>query len=163
MAKHQPSTSLMTLPTMAESATQRRLRAVIETKLTDESLGKIVDRFIDKASAGDEKAAEFVFALAGVSTTPQPMHVTLNQFNADGSTSSERLTPTASHPLAVSDAQRPPLDRITIYLQASGPTIPAVLASELNLPPAEVVRLLDNHPERFAVKGREYSLKTTRA
>lgn len=126
---------------------------MIESRLTDESLGKIVDRFIDKAGEGDAKAAEFVFALAGISTTPQPTHITLNQFNADGSTSTERVA-------GAIEQHRQPLDRITVYLQASGPTVPAVLARELDIPPIDVVQLLDAHPERFAVRGNQYSLKT---
>lgn len=121
----------------------QRLSAIIEARLTDQSLARIVDNMVYKAECGDLSSAEFILNLIGDRSHHQSLPATnaVNQRPASDS---------------------PPIEKITTYLTHAGPTIPSILAYELDIPEPEIVKILDNNPQRFSVSGREYSVKKRR-
>lgn len=160
MARNQPPS--LTGP-VAQTNGLARLQGIVETGITDDDLKEIVTTFKDKAKSGHEPSARFVIDyLLGAKQTPQT--VVVNQFFEGDSVSGEALAAGSSPRRITSTTEgRSPLEKITVYLSASGAAIPSLIANETGLDETTVIRELDNHPERFIAKGREYRLKTVRA
>lgn len=133
-----------------------RLQGIVESGITDDDLQQIVTAFKDKAKAGHEPSARFVIDyLLGAKQTPQT--VVVNQFfesESDGGRES------ASPRLVANIEGRSVLERITVYVSAAGAATPTVIASQIGVDETTVIRELDDHPERFTVRGNLYSLKT---
>lgn len=131
-----------------------RLQKLVQDKLTDERLGAVVDRLMLKAEGGDTKALDYLLTLGGFKTTA-PASITVNQF-FDGELAEAPI------PVANRAETRPPaatpLQAISLYLAHSGPQVPEVIASNLQLSTDDVVKVLDSHPTRFGVDGKQYFL-----
>ncbi len=140
--------SLMTLP-VTTSKGLSQLQAIVAEQVGTDELKEIVKKFVDKAKGGDVGSARFVIDyLLGAKHTPTTVNVT--QFiEASGDTKT-----------VVSNASSPatPEQKICVYLVAAGEDTAEGIAAGTELPLSNVVHILDNRPQRFAVRGNRYSL-----
>ncbi|MFM9962230.1 MAG: hypothetical protein ACKV2Q_13535 [Planctomycetaceae bacterium] len=113
-------------------------------------MGEIIDAFKAKAKAGHEGAARFLIDhVLGAKYTPTA--VTVNHFHGDD----EKETHVVFGDEATDET---PLSRVSIYLSTAGQATPKLIAAETGISETEVVRVLDDHPERFYVSGAKYTL-----
>lgn len=118
--------------------------------MSDDDLGEIVEAFKAKAKAGHEGAARFLFDhILGAKYTPT--QITVNNFHGDG-VAPERVV------IGEDAVEATPLARVSIYLSATDRATPRAIAADTGLPETDVVRVLDDHPDRFNVFGSKYSL-----
>jgi len=131
-----------------------RLQALVQEKLTDDRLGTVVDKLLDKADKGDTKALDYLLTVGGF-RQPAPTTVVVQQFYQEVQQEPPRQVTNIA-------AERKPLQMIVGLLGASDQLTPASIASQTGLPEADVIHELDAHPEVFAVHGNLYSLVSTR-
>lgn len=126
------------------------LRDAVDAELTEEDMQGIVRAFVDKAKQGDEKAAKFVIEyLMGGKFVPQSLTIN-NHYGNDGPT----------YPGRTIEVGRPSnRDRVYSYLEAAGPTKPAVIAADLELPLKTVTGTL-NH-KWFEKTGNGFQIART--
>lgn len=131
------------MPNVSSSGLSR-LQAIVEKQVGAADLESIVTKFVAKAKEGDVPSAKFVVDyLLGAKHTPTS--VVVNQFfDGDGA------------PQAV--VTQTPEQRICSYLSAAGEATAETISADTKLSVSQVVQVLDNRPQRFAVNGRKYSL-----
>jgi hypothetical protein len=117
--------------------------------LTDERLGGVVDNLLAKAEKGDVKALDYLLTIGGYKQVA-PTSVTVNNFIGDD-----------PEPITVKSrvVDWGEVDQVCVFLSVSGPTTPEVISEQTKIPIPEIVRILDNNPNRFGVNGRSYFLK----
>lgn len=142
------TTQISQLPSQSGSA---RLQQLVAAKLTDDRLGVVVDNLLKKADAGDIKALDYLLTIGGMKPVV-PQQVVVNNFY-EGE---------ADPPLVIRAGEPSPLQKITTYLSCAGPSSPEAIASQIDLPLDQVIKILDDNPTRFDVDGKLYRLKGRR-
>lgn len=126
-----------------------RLQTLVQEKLTDDRLGTVVDKLLDKADKGDTKALDYLLTIGGFRQAA-PQTVVVQQFY-------EAPQSPAAEPRRIVEAPTMSLSqRIIGYLGVAGVAKAAVIAEQLQIREAEIVRVLDDRPELFGVDEQGY-------
>ena len=149
--------SLSNINDTIKSQGLRLLDDAIQESLKAEDMKEIVGKFVARAKEGHVPSAQFLLKLIGADSPPQT--VIVNQFHSE---TINTTSPPCESPKVIDVQNRPIIERVTVCLTASGPSTPEAIAEMAGAEISEVIRCLDDHPNRFSVHGRKYSL-TARA
>ena len=127
----------------------RLLDRVLEETIKEQDLREIVGTFVEKSKAGHVGSAKFLLKMLGAEAAPQT--IVVNNFETD-------MPDRQVHAVIESSRGRTPLEKVTVYLSAAGESTPAAIAECVGLDTQNVVRILDDNPSRFTVRGNKYSL-----
>lgn len=107
----------------------------------------VIDKLMTKAEGGDTKALDYLLTLGGF-RSQTPATVVVNQFIENHEPQNR----------VVLNGVVSPSRTIATYLSVSGAASPKAIADQTGLSEHEVIRVLDDHPERFGVDGINYFL-----
>jgi hypothetical protein len=143
-------TAIKTQMSQTSNPAAERLQELVQSKLTQERLGVVVDKLLSKAESGDTRALDYLLTIGGMKSTA-PQQVTINNFY-EGESENPRT-------LVVEPGKATPEMQVTTYLSCAGPSSPVMIADQIGLPVDQVIKILDDNPRRFDVDGKLYRLK----
>jgi hypothetical protein len=146
-------TAVKTQMSQVANPAAERLQALVQSKLTEDRLGVVVDKLLSKAESGDTRALDYLLTISGMKPTA-PQQVTINNFYEGDTENPETLV--------VERGEATPEMQVTTYLSCAGPSSAAMIADQIGLPVDQVIKILDNNPRRFDVDGKLYRLKKGR-